>query len=163
MLLMNIVPVFAAQDGQQLYMATTSTPMKESPSSSSTTKMTLSAYEAIPFMQTSTNGYNYYMGYKQNTGIVYGYVLVSQSAAPSNAYVNVTLNLYPSETGSTPIGEIPYNCSLNSNHIYKTYQYMHMLYVTNYSDFTGYWHTVSGYVHTNFDTGNVYAYYIGLM
>lgn len=163
MLLVNIAPVFAAQDGQGLYMATTSTPMKASASSSSSTIMTLSANEAIPFINTSSNGYNYYMGYQQGYGIVRGYVLASQSAAPTNAYVITPVNVYSSETGGTILGEISYNCSLNSNHIYKTYQNMNMLYVTNYSDFTGYWHTFPGYVHTNFDTGNVWAYYIGLM
>ncbi len=160
-LIVNVTPLLASIDGE-LFKTTQSTPMKQSNSSSSTTIMTMSANEALAFRSYSTNGYNYYMGTKQGTGTVYGYVLdskVTSDIIPGTIYI---LNLYSSESETVILQEISYNCALNPYASNYTYKQMHLLKVQDYCDYTGYVHTASGYVHTNFDTGNTSAYYVSL-
>lgn len=165
MLVSNIPPAYASVDGSgKLYATTESTPLKSSASSSSGTVMTTGAGEALALMSTTvTNGYRYFMGRYAGGGAVYGYALSTKVTPTFWAYVNTDLNLYSSESESSVVCEISYNSTLNSNQVYKTYNQMHLLYVSNYMDFTGYVHPYSGYVHTNFDTGNIYAYYVNLV
>ncbi|WP_034378489.1 MULTISPECIES: hypothetical protein [unclassified Dehalobacter] len=164
-LIANISPAYASVDGSgKLYATIESTPLKSSASSSSSTVMTTGTGEALALMSTTvTNGYRYLMGRYAGGGAVYGYALSSKVTPATGAYVITDLNLYSSESESSVVCEISYNSTLNSNQVYKTYSQMHLLRVTDYADFTGYWHAYSGYVHTNFDTGNVYAYYIDLL
>jgi hypothetical protein len=73
---------------------------------------------------------NYYMGYKQNTGIVYGYVLAT-SLRSIKCLCKLTLNLYPSETEVHP-SRNTIQLLLKLIITIKLSIYAHV-YVTNYS------------------------------
>lgn len=168
-LLAQVLPVYAAQDGPLRVTQQSGLNLYQSQSTGSSVLMTMNLGEALAYLGSGSDSWQNLRGWKSPTSSIVNGWSNGPIYSPSFVYAKYALTVYSNDSGTATAYDVPANAQLNVSE-YGNYVHSNLVYLRAYN----YYYNgqiisainlgLSGYffVHTNFRTSSPSSYYLSL-